>query len=750
MRNFRSALLSRASELYKTIVVPLVIFGVITSIGILIFLYNKEKEMLSLKMMLYVEQLRAPLQEIESKYNPVISQLFQSEYNQFDDMNQTSEPFDEGFINEFRAAIQAVAYDKLEIEQINYYRISQEGIVFESDFSMDVGLDLSVFDYFWSQLKQLKQGEMLLDVLNDETLTGELRLYSYIKLPDDTIFETGIKFNGLEAFIQNKGMEVFGNQFNQLTLYTDYEDVIWGNDFLEKRDIEYLEESAEKNEAVLVLKNLLTSTLYYQINTDYGTYDLILDTRFYYSLIVIGAFVLLFAVVLFHYIRIKRHTAMLAERVTRPISMLAKYLKDFRLSNNQSPTDPIETDIVEIDSIHKNFLAMRDQVRDSYAELEAINEELEDSVNENQILLNRIEELLSVPDFLLYIDDTEEFLIRCFRKLCEMLQDVDYGLASLIEDGKLKFIDTKGYDKDFLNQMGIDAQKFMKYQKVTLKNYKDQTFPLNFSDRERAFQGFEETVSNISQSLILPVFSKNQYYGHLTFYTTENSRQLTEEDYRTAVYFMNFLQGFLMIHELSELENEIQKETVYSMIRLLEKHDPYTKGHSENVAELASSFAEYLSLGSKKAQDLYWAGIIHDLGKILIPHTILNKPTRLTPEEFGLIKKHPEYCYDVFSQSMTMKEIAHYVKYHHEKFNGKGYPEGLKGEAIPFESRILALADSWDAMREERVYKKGFNYQESINEIIRHAGVQFDPQLAEKWVQFIIKKGKVKKGEDCE
>jgi HD-GYP domain-containing protein (c-di-GMP phosphodiesterase class II) len=213
---------------------------------------------------------------------------------------------------------------------------------------------------------------------------------------------------------------------------------------------------------------------------------------------------------------------------------------------------------------------------------------------------------------------------------------------------------------------------------------------------------------------------------------------------------MNFLQGFLMIHELSELENEIQKETVYSMIRLLEKHDPYTKGHSENVAELASGFGEYLGLDSKKAQDLYWAGIIHDLGKILIPHTILNKPDRLTPEEFELIKKHPEYCYDVIGQSVTMKEIALYVKYHHEKYNGKGYPEGLKGEEIPFESRILALADSWDAMREERVYKKGLNYQESINEITRNAGVQFDPQLAEKWVQFIDKKRKEKFGEDSE
>jgi hypothetical protein len=121
--------------------VPMVILGLIVSIGVLVFLYNKEKEILSLKMTLYVERLRAPLQEIESKYNPVISRLFQSEFNKFDDTNTVKVPFSDSFMEDFRAAIHTVDFDKLEIEEINYYRISEEGIVFESDFKEDIGAD---------------------------------------------------------------------------------------------------------------------------------------------------------------------------------------------------------------------------------------------------------------------------------------------------------------------------------------------------------------------------------------------------------------------------------------------------------------------------------------------------------------------------------------------------------------------------------------------------------------------------------
>jgi len=182
---------------------------------------------------------------------------------------------------------------------------------------------------------------------------------------------------------------------------------------------------------------------------------------------------------------------------------------------------------------------------------------------------------------------------------------------------------------------------------------------------------------------------------------------------------------------------DIQKETIYAIIQLLEKHDPYTKGHSENVARLSMEFATYLGLSEKRIQDLYWAGIVHDMGKILIPQSLLNKPSRLTMREFEEIKKHPVYAYEVFKNSYPMKEIALYVKHHHEKYNGKGYPEGLKGKNIPYESRILCIADAWDAMTSERSYKDRLSKAEAVSEIIQNKGEQFDPKLVDEWLGFI-------------
>lgn len=166
----------------------------------------------------------------------------------------------------------------------------------------------------------------------------------------------------------------------------------------------------------------------------------------------------------------------------------------------------------------------------------------------------------------------------------------------------------------------------------------------------------------------------------------------------------------------------------------LQAFDHDTWEHSNRVAYYAIQLAEKMNLPVDLRQDLYMAGLLHDIGKTSIPFSILNKPTRLTNEEYTIIKEHPVLGYDKLIRHDFMKEKAdllHAVLYHHERWDGKGYPHGLQGENIPLSARILAVTDAFDAMTTDRIYKKGLSVQEAVEEIKRNKGVQFDPTIAD-------------------
>ena len=176
---------------------------------------------------------------------------------------------------------------------------------------------------------------------------------------------------------------------------------------------------------------------------------------------------------------------------------------------------------------------------------------------------------------------------------------------------------------------------------------------------------------------------------------------------------------------------------ILTMIRILEYHDTYTKGHSKNVATIASLIAEKLGLNDELIRKTYWAALVHDVGKIVVPSSILNKETKLTLEEFEVIKKHPVYGHDFLSTSPELRDLARYVFHHHERWDGKGYPAGISGEEIPLISRIIMVADSWDAMRSDRPYRKGLSKEKATEEILKHSGAQFDPNIAKVFIKML-------------
>lgn len=192
--------------------------------------------------------------------------------------------------------------------------------------------------------------------------------------------------------------------------------------------------------------------------------------------------------------------------------------------------------------------------------------------------------------------------------------------------------------------------------------------------------------------------------------------------------------------QLKNHENKKIEEIVHSISKLLELYDHYTSGHSESVATLAQHIAKEMKLENRSIKDAYWSGMVHDIGKVLISKDILNKKGSLSKKEYDDIKKHPIYAYKTLKDSSTLENIADYVLYHHERWDGKGYPKGLKNNEIPLISQILNVADSWNAMRSKRSYRRPLTKKEALEEIKSNKGKQFSPDIVDVFLEIIKNK----------
>ena len=192
--------------------------------------------------------------------------------------------------------------------------------------------------------------------------------------------------------------------------------------------------------------------------------------------------------------------------------------------------------------------------------------------------------------------------------------------------------------------------------------------------------------------------------------------------------------------ELREKNSKIQEaywQTVTALSEAVDAKDRYTSGHSKRVAEYARMIAKRMGKSKKEQERIYRAGLLHDVGKIGVPVDIINKPGRLTDGEFDLIKIHPITGYHILREISEYSDMAIAAKYHHERYDGKGYPNGLEGENIPETARILGVADAYDAMTSNRSYRKGLPQDIVREEIEKGRGKQFDPEIADIMLQMI-------------
>lgn len=331
-----------------------------------------------------------------------------------------------------------------------------------------------------------------------------------------------------------------------------------------------------------------------------------------------------------------------------------------------------------------------------------------------------IQEVVTSPYKIIAIDDDPGIL----DSLTVVLKRNGYSLVTFTNPIEaIEELRNNNYDLlllDFImsplhgDQVVAEIRKFDKDLYILLlTGHKDLAPPLD-TIKQLDIQGYCEKSDNFDQLLLL----------------IESGLKAIEQ--RKTISEMN-----LKLEDANKKLKKSYLDIVQTLRATVEAKDSYTRGHSDRVSAYSVLLGKYLKLSDAELEILRIGGLFHDVGKIGIPDTILLKNGKLTDEEYTEIKKHPQIGVDILGDSDMFRDIIPFVKYHHERFDGRGYPEGLSGENIPFIARIAAVADAFDAMSSRRVYRDSLPTQVVREEIFKNLGTQFDPEIATIFLDII-------------
>lgn len=269
-------------------------------------------------------------------------------------------------------------------------------------------------------------------------------------------------------------------------------------------------------------------------------------------------------------------------------------------------------------------------------------------------------------------------------------------------------------------------------------------------ETEELLQALQDKDSLIrDKQMFLPIVSSDQcHVGLLTITLKDapeyNQIQLLEVFARQASAALSNIKLHSLLQEtnqqLNQAYGQLQNsylEMVSTMRRVVDTKDTYTRGHSDRVSYYASHVAQHMGKDAQYCERVRIAGLFHDVGKLSIPDDILLKPERLTDEEYQVIKSHPRNGVELLSVITQFRPILPAILSHHERMDGTGYPDGLRGEEIPEEARIIAVADAFDAMTSDRQYRKATSFQQALDELEQYKGTQLDAQVVDAFKELI-------------
>jgi len=372
-----------------------------------------------------------------------------------------------------------------------------------------------------------------------------------------------------------------------------------------------------------------------------------------------------------------------------------------------------------------------------------------EKVNKKQIKINS-SELVSVVEKLHFLEESNSALVVIQDKLerlsyfhSELV--LSYDIHHILEKGLIKFqeiVETKvcsvflvnGQGFEFVHKVSQPEKLSSTVQKEVDAQIRSGTFGWIINSGIPACVPTEVFRGEGNQSLsimIAPFSHKERTIGVVVIIFEENQDFIRQQTLKLLYILAGF---FSLALQNAYLFNDLKRsyfDTIRAIANSIEARDPYTKGHSHRVARIAKVIAEELNWSDDDIELIDWGGMLHDVGKIGVQDAILNKPGKLDDEEYEAIKLHPSMGAQVVKGISFLEPVVSYILEHHERFDGKGYPQGLAGENISIEGRLLAVADVYDAMTTERPYQKALMPEAALKKIVKNAHSQFDPKIVE-------------------
>ncbi len=294
------------------------------------------------------------------------------------------------------------------------------------------------------------------------------------------------------------------------------------------------------------------------------------------------------------------------------------------------------------------------------------------------------------------------------------------------------FLEEKGGGLDLKATVGIKDDSI--HELVSDHSYSscqrtvETKCPMIFNDPDPDYASDDRTIKS---SLCQPLMARGKILGALIVIRTKNSHPFSQGQLTGLGLLASKAAAAIESSNLYEDLKGTYIATVEALANAIEARDSYTRGHTERVYILSKILADELGWTEAELGDLKIGGILHDIGKIGVPDSILNKPGRLTAEEFEIMRTHPEKGARMIESIPFLRPALPFIKYHHERHDGKGYPYGLKGDDIPLPGRLLAVVDTIDAVTSDRPYRKGRTLAEAMEEIKSYSGTQFNPEVVE-------------------